>query len=383
MFFSNYFYRCVSFQVFVTMVKVNGSESFLNATNQTLHSSARCTGSFPPMSVSLTIYSILMIFSLIGNLLVIAVFYRNKSLRTAVHYFIVNMAISDLIMPLIYLPWMISETYLDGLWLVDGILGTVLCKFVYIAWGISTCVSILSMLGIAADRFYAILFPLKPALFSRNKCMLMIVATWVTSVAFRAHFLYSAKLVPYDTGLKCVPQWESATYTIEIYRINWILLFCLTSVSVTVLTALYSSIILFLYRQKNNLHLATEVIKLRAKENRQITRMLVIIVVAFYTVWIPFNIVYHMFTSMPTTEIQCFYYWFCVDIVPLLYPMVNPAVYYIFNSNYRRGFRELFCCPWPCSNKCNDCFHSLVAPQDENIVGNAEQVNNAMENIEL
>ena len=69
-----------------------------------------------------------------------------------------NMAISDIIMPLIYLPLAISETYNDGLWLVDGALGTVLCKLMHIAWGLSTYVSILSMMGSAVDRFHAVLF---------------------------------------------------------------------------------------------------------------------------------------------------------------------------------------------------------------------------------
>ena len=233
------------------MVEVNGSESLPKATNQTLSPFTPfglCTGPSPPISVKITIYSVLMSFSLIGNLSVVAVFYRNKTLRTTVHYFIVNMAISDLIMPLIYLPWVTSKTCLDGLWLVDGILGTILCKLVVVSWGLSLCVSVLSMLGIAADRFHAIvLFFMKSALFSQNKRRLIIAATWVASVAFRTHFLYAAKLVPNNnTGhLTCTVQWEPASYTSELYRIKWMLLFSLTAVSVIVLTVLYSSILFF------------------------------------------------------------------------------------------------------------------------------------------
>ena len=59
----------------------------------------------------------------------LAVFYRNKALRTPVHYFIVNMVISDLIFPVIALPSLISYRYNDGLWLVDGIIGINMYKF--------------------------------------------------------------------------------------------------------------------------------------------------------------------------------------------------------------------------------------------------------------
>ena len=239
------------------MVEVNRSESFPNATNGTLSSFAVCTGPYPPKSVTITFYSILMVLSLTGNVLVVAVFYRNKTLRTAVHYFIVNIAISDLALPVITLPWAISGAYLDGLWLVDGVLGTVLCKLVWIAWFISTCVSILSLMVTAADRFHAVLLPMKSALFTRKKRRMIIAAIWVASLAFQAIFLSGAKLVSNDTGIYCIIQWESTSYTKEMYRINWILIFCLTTVSAIVLTVLYSSIIFFLHRQKNNLQLAT------------------------------------------------------------------------------------------------------------------------------
>ena len=110
--------------------------------------------------------------------------------------------------------------------------------------------------------------------------------------------------------------------------------------------------------------------------------MLVIIVVAICIVWIPFYVMYciGVFTI---GKIPCSYYWFCLNI-PLLYPVVNPVVYYIFNAKYRQGFRELLCFPWPCANKCNGCIRSSTSPQGGNNVENyAGQVNNAMENIEL
>ena len=168
----------------------------------------------------------------------------------------------------------------------------------------------------------------------------------------------------------------------EIFRINSIFLICLISVSALVLTVLYSGIILFLYRKKDNFHLQTEVIKRRAKTNRQTTRMLVIVVVAFYFVWIPYYVVYYCISVSYTIKKPCSYYLFCLNL-PLLYPVVNLVVYYIFNSNYRQGFRELLRCLWPCANKCNDYFHPSTSPEGENNVYNVGQVNNAMENIKL
>ena len=184
------------------------------------------------------------------------------------HYSIVNMAISDLILPVMYLPWVISGRYYDGLWLIEGLPGTVICKLVHIAWGLSTFVSILSMMGTAADKFHAVLFPMKSALFSRNKRRLIIATTWIVSVALQTHFLYTVEVVSNATGNQLTLHWDPASYKMEMFRANVILAFCLIAASPIALTVLYSSILVFLYRQKNNLHLGTEVIKRRAKTNR-------------------------------------------------------------------------------------------------------------------
>ena len=354
-----------------------------NLTSQTLHvySPLVCSGARPSKTVQISTYFILMTSSLTGNVLLVAVFYRNKTLRTSVHYFIMNMAISDLVIPVCTLPWVISRTYHDGLWLVDGITGTVLCKLVYIVWPVSASVSILSMIAVAMDRFRAILFPMKSALLSRKKRRLIIASIWIASVALCAHILYVVKIVPRDTGLYCISQWELVSHTRNVFLINWVLMFSLISVSAIVLTVLYSSIIISLHKRENNLHLANEIIKKRERKNRKIAYMLVTVVVVFYGVWIPLLVERYYFYVQPYIKLPCIFSWLSYWIGPSLYPVFNPLVYYIFNEQYRQGFRELLCCPWLCINKCNDRFHPSVAPLAENSVHNAERVDR--ENIEL
>lgn len=347
------------------MAELNGSVSNVGTNHTTCNLKA----------VEIAIYSIFMTLSLVGNVLVVAVYYRNKTLRTAVHYFIVNMAISDLIIPVVILPEFISYVYHDDVWLADGVLGTVLCKLVMIAWKVSILVSLFSMMTIAIDRFHGILFPMKSTLFSRNKCRLIIAATWVVSVAFWAHEFYEAELVTDETGLHC----DSSTEKVQ--RINWIMFSSLTFVGAVVFTVLYCSIITFLYRQKNNLHLANEVVQMRARENRQAACMLVIIVVVFYVVWVPYHVAYFLYFLLNSTRRLPCYVTLLIDKLPFLHSVVNPVVYYVFNENYRKGFRDLLCCPWPCINKCNDCFQ----PRESHLSKRTgfRNADNVMESIEL
>ena len=105
-----------------------------------------------------------MLLSLTGNFLVVAVFFRNKTLRTPVHYFIMNMAVSDLIIPVVVLPWKMVEAWHDRVWLVDGVLDSILCKLLPIAWYLSINMSVCNMVVIATERLHAVIFHMRPPL---------------------------------------------------------------------------------------------------------------------------------------------------------------------------------------------------------------------------
>ena len=298
-------------------------------------------------AVAIVIYSSFMFFSLLGNGLIIVVFYRNKSLRTSLHHFIMNMALSDLLISTISLPTLTGVAYFDFKWLVGGIMGALLCKFAVIAVKVSIAVSAFSMLAIAVDRFNAIVFPMKPALFCQKTCHRLIIVIWIISVAIQGYYFDAAGLGREGTGVYCKPGLEKISSL------------CLYAIVGFVLTVLYSIMIAFLYCQNKDLHLASEVVKLRAKENRKITSMLVIIVVAFYLVWASFYI--YLFQG-PGVNDECS--WTRIaEILPLFYVLINFIVFVIFNKTFRKGCKELLCRPWFCT-KCNACSLASAPAQE-------------------
>ena len=77
-----------------------------------------------------------------------------------INFFIVNMAMSDLLYPIFGIPRLIvSELYVDS-WLIGGPLGQALCKLLPYLSDISLTVSIQSLVLIAVDRFGAVVYPL-------------------------------------------------------------------------------------------------------------------------------------------------------------------------------------------------------------------------------
>lgn len=82
---------------------------------------------FPKFSywVLIVMHSIVFVVGLIGNALVCMAVYRNHSMRTVTNYFIVNLAVADLLVLLICLPpsvlWDVTETWFFGLKLCKAV----------------------------------------------------------------------------------------------------------------------------------------------------------------------------------------------------------------------------------------------------------------------
>ena len=331
-------------------------------------------------ATTITLCFVELFLSLIGNFLVVAVFYRNKTLRTPVHFFIMNMAVSDLIIPVVVLPLEIIKQYYDGRWMFDGMIGTLLCKLERVAFDFSTIVSILSMVSIAVDRFHAILFAMKPPLISRKTCFLVIAIMWIISSGFRAPIFYGYRVVYKSTGIYCEFQWEPVSYTKTVKQIFEMLFLVLSAVSALVLTALYSSIIIFLKKQKSSIHMASEIVKGRARKNRRVTCMLVMVVIVFYAVWIPCYVRFFLLHFRSNLKLSDLFSYIAKGL-PTFYTVINPVVYFLFNENYHRGFKELLFCLNPCNNKY--C-HSSIAPLSEDVIQNQVQVKKKpRENIKL
>ena len=83
-------------------------------------------------------------FAVIGNTVVLAVVYRNKTMRKTINFFIANMAFSDLIFPVISVPRVVTIVSFGYKWLVlHGTLGMIFCRMVPFVMEITIIVSVL------------------------------------------------------------------------------------------------------------------------------------------------------------------------------------------------------------------------------------------------
>ena len=290
------------------------------------------------------VYSVIGLGSLLGNSLVILIIFKIRGMRSTMNYFILNMAASDLLFTVFVIPRVVSDLHsAPSRWFVGGVLGSFLCKFDFFIQDVSTAVSILSLVAIAIDRFYGVVFPMKAGLMSSGTFRRRILAaTWFVSALFHLPYFYAYKL---NDDALCLYDWSpfldhkkaSSVY----FLIMSITLFFFPAI---ILTIDYSIIIITLKRQKFPGNQSVKDKKRVAKRNRSVLRMVVAVVIVFICCWLPFNVSMYIALFQWGSHVPCYasslFFW--VVFIAYSNGCISPCLYFIFNENFRQGFGKVF-----------------------------------------
>ena len=294
-------------------------------------------------------YCVIMLMSLVGNTLVIIIIFRNKRMRTTTNNLIANMAISDLLFPLFAVPKETAQILIGkSRWLVGGVGGNMLCKIVNFSQDISTAVSILSLVVIAFDRFYAVKFPFKPAVITPKMCRIIILLIWVVAVGIHSPYFYTFKLQIIGNDTYCVNVWEPAFDTNTTQKVYFLIIFVLLiSFPILVITVLYTAIAIEVWKQKGPTEHSCRERQRREQENRKVLKQVVTVVVVFVSCITPitiFGCLAHFVWNLqsPPPKIDGVNFRFCALFIMHSNAAISPCIYFIFNKNYRMGLGEIF-----------------------------------------
>uniref|UniRef100_A0A3Q3WM91 Rhodopsin n=1 Tax=Mola mola TaxID=94237 RepID=A0A3Q3WM91_MOLML len=148
------------------------------------------------------------ITGMVGNFLVIFAFCRSRSLRTPANMFIINLAITDLLMCVTQAP-IFFTTSMHKRW-IFGEKGCELYAFCGALFGIC---SMITLTVIAIDRYFVITRPLTSiGVLSRKRALLILTAAWAYSLGWSLppFFGWSA-YVPEGLLTSCT--WDYMTFT--------------------------------------------------------------------------------------------------------------------------------------------------------------------------
>ena len=118
-------------------------------------------------------YCTVFIIALIGNGLVCFVVQSSPRMKTVTNYFIMNLAIGDILMTMFCVPFSFVSMLVLRYWPF----GVVMCKIVNYSQAVSVLVSAYTLLAISIDRYMAIMRPLRPRL-GTTAAKMVVAAVW-------------------------------------------------------------------------------------------------------------------------------------------------------------------------------------------------------------
>ncbi|CAH1793439.1 unnamed protein product [Owenia fusiformis] len=297
------------------------------------------------MVVKVTVTTLVMLVSLIGNSVVVFVVWKNARMRTTTNYYIVNLAISDILVTLCC-TWVHLVDDLSEGW----VLGAFFCKINTFAQVLTLVSSILTLTLIACDRFFGIVFAMK-AHTTERRASVFICLVWLLSIGVASPLLIyrQQKERQWKNHLEiwCDDIWPvGLTFrprTIYYTFVAVVLYFF----PVIVMTIAYSVIIWRLSSSRvpgDSIHTDQ---RSQEYKKRRVNNMLVSILLVFVFCWLPLeiSILYAEHRTNLTDSLPTWYKgWFQYVAVFLAYSnsALNPFIYSGFNENFRKGFKEVF-----------------------------------------
>ncbi|XP_070779905.1 neuropeptide Y receptor type 2 [Enoplosus armatus] len=286
-------------------------------------------------------YSTIILFGVTGNSLVIYVVYKFKNLRTVTNFFIVNLAVADLLVNTLCLPFTLVYT-LYGEWKF----GQVLCFMLPCAQGLAVHVSTITLNVIALDRHRSIVYHMETKM-SKDMCAVVIVITWAVSALlasplaiFREYGTFD--LSPDESIQVCAEKWPGSSMNGSIYSISALL------IQYGLPLAINSVAYIRIWNKLKN-HMTHGGRNDRHQRRKKTTKMLLTMVVVFAVSWLPLH-AFQLAVDIDSTVLYMkdFKLLFTVfHILAMCSTFVNPILYGWMNSNYRTAFLSVCKCDRP------------------------------------
>uniref|UniRef100_A0A182QHF8 G-protein coupled receptors family 1 profile domain-containing protein n=1 Tax=Anopheles farauti TaxID=69004 RepID=A0A182QHF8_9DIPT len=299
------------------------------------------------------LYSSIFVLGVFGNVLVCYVVFRNKAMQTVTNLFITNLALSDILLCVLAVPFTPSYTFMRR-W----VFGKLLCHTVPLAQGCSVYISTLTLTSIAIDRFFVIIYPFHPRM-KLSTCITIIVLIWsfaimvtmpyglymrlhgVTANGTEANTTNSAL----SSAMYCEELWPSEEMRKTFSIVTSILQFVLPFIIMAFCYVCVSIRLNDRARTKPGSKTSRREEADRDRKKRT-NRMLISMVAIFGISWLPLNVV-NMCNDFNSDINSWRFYnliFFIAHLTAMSSTCYNPFLYAWLNDNFRKEFKQVLPC---------------------------------------
>lgn len=309
----------------------------------------------------------ILLLNVCGNCMVCAAIFSYRRLRTVTNCFIVSLAVSDLLVAGLSMPFRIHHTLHSMCW--D--LGIGVCQFWIFVDLLCSSASICNLSMVSIDRFLALSHPLTyPSIMTRKRALVAIALVWTYSLII-AFLSFTGPWDP-NGSMQSIPACQKNdkyyyTFAITvgfflpmlILVVNYSLVFKVAFVQARKLRILSCATLeqnetSDITNHNGARQSVVSIGRIERKRRKSIirelkaTKTLAIVVGTFILCWLPFFII--MFThqfcpdcyrEVLSPDAQLGIGTVFVYVLPLLNSAVNPIIYSSFNADFRRAFRNM------------------------------------------
>ncbi|XP_048160164.1 neuropeptide FF receptor 2 [Corvus hawaiiensis] len=303
-------------------------------------------------AVFITSYLLIFLLCMVGNGGVCFIILWSKHMRTVTNLFILNLAVSDLLVGLFCMP----TTLLDNI-IAGWPFGSLVCKMSGMVQGISVSASVFTLVAIAVDRFRCIVHPFKQKL-TIPAAVAIIAVIWILAVAIMCP---SAVLlqVQEEKHFRVLLGSGNATRPVFWCREEWpepgMRKIYTTVLFANIYLAPLSLIVIMYARISISLsHTAMPGAGKRSQEQRhsmwkrkqKVIKMLIVVTLLFTVSWLPLWTLMLLsdYASLSDLQLQLIniYIYPFAHWLAFFNSSINPIIYGFCNENFRRGFQAVF-----------------------------------------
>ena len=297
--------------------------------------------------IIITCYSLIVIISLIGNLIVMKVIlFGKKKMLTTTNVLIASLAFSDIVMTALNIPFNVARLLLD-----HWPFGQILCVLVPFIQVSCVYVSTFTMAIIAYHRWKILSQPLLNIRrkISNQNLILIILSTWfLAGLLSIPHSVFNREVKRFDV-IRCRVVYPELGFefdwrkwlTIEALLTQYLIplsITCYLYIKIGLIVSYQSKLAMRLQNHLNHYCNGKKSKQNHFDKKRKRIIMLILVVVIFAVCWLPLNL-YHLLNDFKLirSNFRLFLicHWFAMSSV-----CYNPFIYCWLNESFKKGARK-------------------------------------------
>ncbi|XP_046929654.1 neuropeptide FF receptor 1 [Lynx rufus] len=309
--------------------------------------------SSPVAAMFIVAYVLIFLLCMVGNALVCFIVLTNRHMRTVTNMFILNLAVSDLLVGIFCMPTTLVDNLITG-WPFDN----ATCKMSGLVQGMSVSASVFTLVAIAVERFRCIVHPFREKLTLR-KALVTIAVIWALALLIMCpssitltvtreehHFMVDARNRSYPL-YSCWEAWPEKgmrrVYTTVLFSHIYL-------APLALIVLMYARIARQLCKASGPARAGGEAAapegRPGARRRARVVHMLVMVALVFTLSWLPLwallLLIDYGQLSEPQLHLVTVYAFPFAHWLAFFNSSANPIIYGYFNENFRRGFQAAF-----------------------------------------